>query len=304
MTLTQRLLGLIRLRPAPPDTPAWHLSGTRWSEALNDEDMRHIGTVCPPRPYHRDERIYRIGEPSGTLYVLLEGQVKLSRPGRLNAEQVLSVCGPDDFFGESFLTPSATTLSNAVCLTERAIVCPINRAQFLEIVRLRPGVAVLLSGILATRLQELQARLNALDQPVQMRLAQVMLDLTYRFGHQVDQDVYALNVNLRHEEIASLARTSRVSATQVISAWRQQGIVVGTRGEYRVDTTALEGMTEQLQLECPSNCRRPWTPAVPRRPFRARGSALSPQPPSVPPRQLCQPQSSPPDREPARLTTA
>ena len=211
--------------------------------------MQHIGAVCPPRPYRKGERIYRLGEPAGTLYVLLEGHVKLSRPGRLGAERVLNVCGPDDFFGESFLTSSAATLSDAVCLTEQAVVCPINRAQFLEIVRLRPGVAVLLASILASRLQELQARLDALGQPVQVRLAQVMLDLAYRLGHEVEPDVYDLRVQLRHEEIASLAQASRVSATQAISAWRQQEFVVGTRGQYRVNTAALEQLIGQLQLE-------------------------------------------------------
>ena len=55
--------------------------------------------------------------------------MKLSRAGRLGAERILTVCGPDDFFGESFLTSSAVTLSDAICLTEQAIICPINRAQ-------------------------------------------------------------------------------------------------------------------------------------------------------------------------------
>ena len=108
---------------------------------------------------------------------------------------------------------------------------------------------VLLSSILATRLQDLQTRLEALDQPVQVRLAQVMLDLARRLGHETEPGIYELHVELRHEEIASLAQASRVSATQAISAWRQREIVVGTRGQYRVNAAALEERIGQLQLE-------------------------------------------------------
>ena len=87
MTLTQRLLSLMRLRPPQAEAVVWHLSNTHWSEALNDEDMS-TWRCFPPRPYRRGERIYRLGEPSVTLYVVLEGHVKLSRPGRLGAERV------------------------------------------------------------------------------------------------------------------------------------------------------------------------------------------------------------------------
>ena len=140
------------------------------------------------------------------------------------------------------------TLSDAVCLTERAVVCPINRAQFLEIVRLRPGVAVLLSSILAIRLQELQTRLDALGQPVQVRLAQVMLDLAYRLGHEIEPDVYELHVELRHEGIASLAQASRVMPPRP-----SRPAAAGIRRRYPRPVpcrhAALEGQIEQLQLE-------------------------------------------------------
>ena len=253
MTLTQRFLSLMR-RPSLPDYPepgrsAWHLSETRFSAGLSDENMQFIGAVCPPRPYRRGERIYREGEVSGTLYILLEGHIKLSCSGRLGGERVLSVCGPDDFFGESFLTESPVSISDAVCLSGEALVCPISLPQFLEIVRGRPEVAVLFASILATRVQGLQSRLDTLSQPVQVRLAQVLLDLALRLGQEVSPGIYELEVELRHEEIASLAHVSRVSATQAISAWRQRELVLGTRGHYRIDVFGLELLTQEWQLE-------------------------------------------------------
>lgn len=253
MTLTQRFLGLLRLRPSP-DSPSvkksvWHMTNTSWSAGLSDEDMQQIGAVCPPRHYRKGDSIYREGQTGGTLYILLEGHIKLSRVGLLGGERVLTVCGPDDFFGESFLTDAESTQANAICLSD-AVVCPITRKQFLEITRRVPEVGILLSSILASRMQELQVRLDSLSQPVQVRLAQVMLDLTYRFGVELEQEqgIYDLKLELRHEEIASLAHASRVSATQAISSWRQQELILGTRGQYRVNAVGMERMIEELQL--------------------------------------------------------
>ena len=88
---------------------------------------------------------------------------------------------------------------------------------------------------------------------MQVRLAQVMLDLTYRFGQETEAGLYDLHLELRHEEIASLAHASRVSATQAISAWRVQEIVLGTRGHYRVNV----GHLERLMRNCNSmRCSR------------------------------------------------
>ena len=240
-TLTQRLLKLLRVRFSEHQAD--------FGAGLSNADRQVIGAICPPRRCGRGEYIYRQGEPSGTLYILLEGHVKLSATGRLGGERVLSICGPDDFFGESFLSESPITASDAVCLSEQALVCPISLNQFLEIVRGRPEVAVLLASILATRVKTLQDRLDAQAQPVQVRLAQVMLDLALRLGKEVSPGLYELDVELRHEEIASLAQASRVSATQAISAWRQRELVLGTRGHYRIDVSGLELLIEECQLE-------------------------------------------------------
>ena len=48
MTLTQRLLSLLRLRPAPTPGSVWHLAETRWSAGLSDEDMQRSERYVRP----------------------------------------------------------------------------------------------------------------------------------------------------------------------------------------------------------------------------------------------------------------
>lgn len=228
---------------------AWAVANTDWMTALSDHDMQLMGQICPPRPYGRGDRVYRRGDPAGSLYILLEGHVKLSQLTWLGHERVLTVCGPDDFFGDNFLTGADSCLADAVCLSETTVVCPITRQQFLDVAARLPNVALTFAAVLARKNVELEEKLHVMTQPVQVRLARVVVELALRLGEDLGAGTYHLQLDLRHDEIASLAGASRVSATQAISAWRAQDLVLGTRGDYRVNVRGMEALIEQLELE-------------------------------------------------------
>ncbi|AFZ66243.1 Crp/Fnr family transcriptional regulator [Deinococcus peraridilitoris] len=251
----RRLLSMLGVAPHARGTlkgsatKAWAVTETDWMKSLSDRDMQLMGQICPPRPFARGERVFRHGDPAGCLYILLEGHVKLAQPTWLGGERVISVCGPDDFFGENFLTGADQCLADAVCLSEPTVVCPVSREQFLEVAARLPNVALTFAMVLARRNADLEAKLHVMTQPVQIRLARVMLELAARLGEEVGEGVYHLKIDLRHDEIASMAGASRVSATQAISAWRTQELVLGTRGDYRVNVPGLAKFIERLELE-------------------------------------------------------
>jgi len=243
---TRTLLGLLGVNPASRGPQrAWAVTDTDWMNSVSHRDMQVMGQICPPRPYTRGERVYRRGDPAGSLYILLEGHLKLAQPGWQGNERVLTVCGPDDFFGENFLIGAQVCLADAVCLSDHTVVCPVSREQFLEIATQLPKVALTFAMVLARRNADLEERLHVMTQPVQVRLARVMAELAVRLGEDCGEGVY----HLKHDEIASMVNASRVSATQAISAWRTQDLVLGTRGDYRVNVRGLEALIEQLELE-------------------------------------------------------
>ncbi len=246
---TRKLLALLGVTSVSRPQNAWAVTDTDWMGSISDRDMQTLGQICPPRPYTRGDRVYRRGDPAGNLHILLEGHVKLAQPSWLGHERVLAVCGPDDFFGENFLTGAETCVADAICLSERTVVCPVSREQFLEVATRLPNVVLTFAMVLAKKNAELEEKLHVMTQPVQIRLARVMAELAVRLGDEVGDGVYHLKLDLKHDEIASMANASRVSATQAISRWRAQELVLGTRGDYRVSVRGLEALTEQLELE-------------------------------------------------------
>ncbi len=237
------------VKAAQTNPNIWVIADTGWSQNIQPNDMREMAVICPPKPYRNGEYIYRVGDPAESLFIVLEGNVKLSIPGSTGRDRVVTICGSDDFFGESFLSGSSKQHAQAICLADQTVVCPISRAQFLEVSRRIPNIALLFATVLAARVQTLETQLELMASPTQARLGRCLLLLTQRFGTELNPGVFKLNIGLKHEDLASLAATTRVSATQAISVWRAQGLIEGTRGEYQIQMKAFEAMIEQLEQE-------------------------------------------------------
>jgi CRP/FNR family transcriptional regulator, cyclic AMP receptor protein len=230
-------------KPLLPSPETWVVQNTNWGPKLSAADMNIMGTICPPRPYRKGEFIYRHGDTADNLFILLEGYVKVTLPN----ERVVAVCGSDDFFGESFLTHQLKRLSDAICLSTKVVACPISRDQFLRVAQEVPNVALAFATVLSERNRTLELELQRANLPAEARLAASLVLLAKRFGTLIEPNVYDLNLELRQEELGALAGTTRVSATTAMSAWREQGWILGTRGSYRVDTKALELQIERLE---------------------------------------------------------
>jgi CRP-like cAMP-binding protein len=243
------VLGILGVGQRDQTTRHWVIEGSGIHASLSDADIQALSGVCPPRSHTKGDRLYRSGDPAESLFVLLDGHVKISTPARLGGERIVTVCGPDDFFGESFLTGAQQRVTDAVCLSDTALVCAISRGQFLELARRAPTVALAFAVVLAEHAQRLQTQLDDLTRPAPVRLARTLLALAERFGNAAEPGWMALAVDLKHEDLAGLAHLSRVTVTEYLSAWRSQGLVLGTRGRYTLHVDGLLTLCEQLEAE-------------------------------------------------------
>jgi CRP/FNR family transcriptional regulator, dissimilatory nitrate respiration regulator len=107
--------------------------------ALLDE----IGGLCGVRRVRKGELLFSEGDPAGSLPLLLSGRVKLARTGADGREQILHIIrGPASFaeaavFGPGVF-PAATTA------IEDGVLATLDRAALLDLLRLRPEVALAL----------------------------------------------------------------------------------------------------------------------------------------------------------------
>ena len=217
----------------------WFAQDTHFSEVMKGDVMDEFMRVCPERPFARGSYLFRQGDPATQMHVIAKGQVKLVSLTPEGNERVVAVVGPDDFIGEAFVIDTAHYLLDAVAITD-VVACPMDRDQFTRLALHAPAFTVRFAEILATNLVQCRQLLTHSLDPVKRRVAKVLLDQAERFGEpQGGGDLVSLQTELRHDDIASLASATRVSASTAIAELRELGIVEGSRGAYRM---SLEGL--------------------------------------------------------------
>lgn len=222
----------------------WFVPDTQLTERVSEEDMTVFRSVCPDRTYARGDRIFRAGDEATSLHVIAGGQVKLVSPTATGNERILAVCGPSDFIGEAFVADESHYRVDAVALTD-VTTCPVTREQFLQLASDAPAFVLTFTEILASHLFHCRDQLSASYAPVRSRVAQVFLEQIGRFGKADGDGWWTLSTMLKHEDIASMVGATRVSVSMAIADLRDDGILEGTRGEYRLHRAGMVDQAEE-----------------------------------------------------------
>ena len=139
--------------------PAAAADARGWANVLAEVPLfaglsrRHLNKVAALgkiRRFHDGTMIVRAGEPGQTLYVLLDGEVAVRRPG-LSTRTL----GMGNFFGEIALLDNGAR-SATVVATGPVVCLTISQAPFLKLLHAEPAIAVSLLREVALRLRTAQ----------------------------------------------------------------------------------------------------------------------------------------------------
>lgn len=219
-------------------TKPWFIHDTGFSTRIDDRDMQLFMRICPEKTYGRGDAIFRSGDVATSLHVIVEGKVKLVTGTPKGQERILAICGPDDFIGEAFLQDASVHPVDAVALAP-TVTCPMSRDQFLELSLRAPTFVLSFAEILASHLFHCRNQLSSAYEAVAQRLVRALLEQTERFGRPLQDGWYELHTELRHDELASMIRATRVSVSMAFAELRERGLIEGSRGVYRLYMTGL-----------------------------------------------------------------
>ena len=156
------------------------------------------------------------------LYVVLEGKIKLTRAAPDGRENLLSVLGPGEMFGELSLFDPRPRTSSAVALTDTRLAA-LAHDELLDWLTGRPEVYLHLLRALAQRLRranDVMADLVFTDVPG--RVAKALLDLADRFGEQTAEGLQ-VHHDLTQEELAQLVGASRETVNKALADFAARG---------------------------------------------------------------------------------
>ncbi len=213
-------------------------AATRGLLLVHDAALAELPSSGRNRRFRKGAYIFRLGDPATDLHVIVEGQVKLVSPSSGGNERIIAIYGPDDFIGEAFLAESARYRMDAVALTE-VVTCPVGREEFIAMSRTSPALALSFAERLTGHLFQSWDQLTSSYDTIKVRLAKAMLRYAERFGKPVGDGWVALTTELNHADLASMISSTRVSVSMAVAQLRQERLLEGTRGHYRLNAAAL-----------------------------------------------------------------
>jgi CRP/FNR family transcriptional regulator, cyclic AMP receptor protein len=191
-------------------------------EALGDEDARALRAKVDVVRLDRGERLFSEGDQGDRLYIILSGKIKLTKAAPDGRENLLSVHGPSEMFGELSLFDPVPRTSSATAITQ-AELAGLAHDAMRSWLSTRPEVAMHMLQALAQRLRrinEVKADLVFTDVPG--RVAKALLDLAERFGVQTPEGVQ-VNHDLTQEELAQLVGASRETVNKALADFAARG---------------------------------------------------------------------------------
>jgi CRP/FNR family transcriptional regulator len=166
--------------------------------------------------------IYNQDQPSNSIYLVIDGKIKVSRLADDGHQVVMDIYQPDEFFGESAFLNLPHRPEQAVAL-ENAKLMAWSTTEIDDIIMKRPRLAVALLQILAQRTMDFTYRIESFSvDNIARRLARTLIRFSERLGTQ-EEDGSVRMVPFTHELLSQYVGTSREIVTHYMNQFRRQG---------------------------------------------------------------------------------
>jgi CRP/FNR family cyclic AMP-dependent transcriptional regulator len=176
------------------------------------------------RTFEADTVLFREGDRGEVLYILYQGTVKLFKIDLEGHEKTLAILKPPEFFGEMALLGEGGRSATALCLRETHVYL-LFKDDFERLLREYPNISLNVANTLSERLRGMGDEAQVLSyKDAQGRVAYVILRL-YWGGHIDFSDTGHALLRLTHQELASLAGTSRETVTRALKALEEEGVI-------------------------------------------------------------------------------
>ena len=214
------------------------------SFSVGPEDPLSLLPRTTIQEYRKNDVVYNAEDRGESLYLIIDGRVKVSRLADGGREVILGFYQKDDFFGETRFLGGDRPGEQATAVDPTSVMV-WSMAELRRLMQRNPALGSALLRVLAQKLSEANTRIEGfcLD-PIPRRLASALLSYAERFGQPTpDQRVHLLPIT--HEQLARYIGTSREIITQYMNQFRRENLLKYSRRGVDVDPEAMKKYLEK-----------------------------------------------------------
>jgi CRP/FNR family transcriptional regulator, cyclic AMP receptor protein len=172
--------------------------------------------------YSAGRTIFVQGDPADSVFYLRQGEVKLAVTSQQGKEAIVTILGPNEFFGEGCLAGQLLRVSTAIAVRD----CALHRIGMPLMVRLlheHHGISELfMTHLLSRNIRFEEDMLDQLFNSSERRLARILLSLAH-FGKESRSETVHPGINQEH--LAQMVGTTRSRVSHFMNKFRGLGFI-------------------------------------------------------------------------------
>lgn len=203
----------------------WYLKRINVFQCLRVEERAKMLRQGEQRVYQRRQLIFKPQDRGDAIYLIEEGQVKLSRFDDRGREVTLAILESGEFFGEESLGGEELRESYAEALSEARVI-KVSSSDFERLMAENSDLALAVTRQMTRRYFGAHARIESLAfSDVTARLADLLVRLAEEHGEALPGGGVRVSLELTHQELASLIASTRETTTTLLGKLRREGLV-------------------------------------------------------------------------------
>jgi CRP-like cAMP-binding protein len=217
-------------------------------KGLQPHDVDEVTRALRLMQYPRGSYIFHAGEPTYSLFFVVEGVVKKTYTNARGDEQILGFFQVGELFGHLFLGRYRHRIGTAVAVTH-AVAAMMLQDDLEALIGRIPRFGINFVHYFANEQRETLAKIHAIRQASALyRLLGTLLTLARRAAHDRD-GWYTLPIGITQLDIASLAGLNRTTASLLINSLRRDDILGGGGRILTVHRARVEHLLTEAGLE-------------------------------------------------------
>jgi len=194
--------------------------------------------------YRKGQTIYGQDQPSTSIYLVIDGKVKICRLADDGRQVVVDIYQPDEFFGESAFVGESQRSEMAVALENTKLMIWTIR-EIEEIATRRPRLAIALLQLLVQRSMDFGSRIESFSvDNIARRLARALIRFSERLGQETEDGSVQM-IPFTHELLSQYVGTSREIVTHYMNQFRRQGYLRYSRKGILLHRPAMKDWLRQ-----------------------------------------------------------
>jgi len=191
---------------------------------FSDADLVAVASLAQTRRYTKHAVLVYEGDPGDALFIVIAGNVAVTRVSNDGKETILSILKDGDFFGEMGVLDASPRSATIKALRDCEVAI-LARKEFLDLLVKSPHMSLSLVLALSSRLRATnQAIQAAAYQDIRTRLASLLLNLEKNFGEKAEGGI-RLTLRLTNQEMANMIGTTRETVNRMLNRFWDEKMI-------------------------------------------------------------------------------